>query len=272
MSAESTDEQTALDLGASEPRVRLEAIRRILDEPWRSLSSATLEALIGCLASADKLIQRRAVSALAGLTARDGRVRPRLGAVLTAGEPRMRWAAAYTLGAIEDGLDLAIQPVLLEALSDPDVDVRWAAAELMVRLGHKYPHEVRGGLLGLEAASDANSAKMALYCLRDLNFADPQVGALVKRASVGGANHVRLAALSLLGHLGNGSEEFAEIALRCLEEDGDAGVRRAAASALGRLKHRSERVVQALRRAAEHRADAALGRAARRALAQLERL
>ena len=259
-------------LGASEQRVRLNAILHLSRKPAIALAPAALEALVGCLESTSKLVQRHAASALAGIAAHDPKLAPALRRALESDTARIRWGSAYSLGLIEGALDLRAFPVLLEALSSSDGDVRWAAAELVARLGLKYPLEVRRGLLDLTAGQNADGCKMALYCLRDLKFADEEVCAQASRASLSATNHVRLAAISLLAHLADGSEQSADILLRCLEEDRHEGVRRAAASALGRLKYRSPRVLEALRRAAQNRTDSSLSRAARHALARLERI
>lgn len=259
-------------LGASEQRVCLDAILHLVRKPAVTLAPAALDALVGCLESKRKLVQRRAASALAQIAAHDPKVVPALYRALESGTVRMRWGTAYSLGLIEGALDLRVFPALLEALSNSDGDVRWAAAELVVRLGRKYPLEVRRGLLGLAAGQSADGCKMALYCLRDLKFADEEVCAEAGRACLAATNHVRLAAISLLAHLADGSEQSADILLRCLEEDRHEGVRRAAASALGRLKRSSPRVLEALHRAAQNRNDSSLSRAAQQALARLERI
>ncbi|HEY6420109.1 MAG TPA: HEAT repeat domain-containing protein, partial [Candidatus Binataceae bacterium] len=54
---------------------------------------------------------------------------------LASADARLRWGAAYALGTLgaesfgAERADLDAMPALLEALGDPDGDVRWAAAE-----------------------------------------------------------------------------------------------------------------------------------------------
>ncbi|MGD0074640.1 MAG: HEAT repeat domain-containing protein [Candidatus Binataceae bacterium] len=271
MTEDYTSEVIARELGASEQHVRLRAILRLIREPQAEFGPGVIEALIGCLGSADKTVQRSAASALAGIAAKAPQVAASLRRAVESGEPRLRWAAIYTLGLMRGALELKVLPALIEALCNADGDVRWAASELVVRLGNEYPREVRRELLALAAGKNANGCKMALYCLRDLKFADEDVRALARRVSATGADHVRMAAMSLLAHLADGSEQSADILLRCLEEDRHEGVRRAAASALGRLNHRSERVFEALRRAVDDHGDPSLSRAANQALARLEK-
>jgi len=270
VSEDEINDLIARELGASEQRVRLRAILRLIRDPRTGLRREVIAALIDCLASADKTVQRSAASALAGLAANEPRVAASLREAVESHEPRVRWAAVYTLGLMRGALELKVLPALIEALDNADGDVRWAASELVVRLGQDYPREVRRELLALAAGGDPNGCKMALYCLRDLKFADDEVRSQARRASTATDDHVRMAAMSLLATLADGCEQSADVLLRCLEEDRHEGVRRAAASALGRLNHRSERVFEALRRAVARDGDPSLSRAAQQALARLE--
>lgn len=260
----------ARELADSEQRVRVGALLRLVRDPQSGLQPGVLAALIECLGSSDKIVQRSAASALAAIAATNPEVTNALCEAIESREARTRWAAVYTLGLMRGALELKVLPALIEALGNADGDVRWAASELVVRLGREYPREVRRDLLALAANGNPNGCKMALYCLRDLKFADDEVRSQAYLASAAPADHVRMAAMSLLANLADGNAQSADILLRCLEEDRHEGVRRAAASALGRLNHRSERVLSALRRALELDGDPSLNRAAQRALARLE--
>jgi len=164
-----------------------------------------------------------------------------------------------------------VADALCEALSDHDGDIRWAAANLIVRLGREYPAEIRERLLALGTDSDRNVRKMVLYCIRDLGIRGAELLAVVAGAVSDSDVHVRLAALAVLTRLGDASDAAAKIALGCLESDRDAGVRRAAAVALGNLQNRSPRAAAALRIAAADESDNSLARAARSALERLEK-
>ncbi len=267
-------ERLAIALESGDLKTRLDAIAVIRDTQAH-LSERALAALIECLGDSRKVIQRRAVDAIAVAAAHDPRVVAALYAALDCGEPRRRWCAAYALSLIGGALDLRAQKTLFEAFANPDGDVRWAAANLIVRLGGDNPEPIRRGLIALEDHPDHNARKMAIYCLRDLRLSDPQVRAMVERASRAAESGVRLAALSLLAQLppadqtaqGEAAHAAVEIALRCLQSDPDLGVRRAAASALGRFGAGSARAAQALERAASQGGDPALAKAARQALA-----
>ena len=158
-----------------------------------------------------------------------------------------------------------------EAMADDDGDVRWAATDLMVRLGRENPAEIRARLLKLAAGSDRNARKMALYCIRDLEINGPELIAVVERAVHDSDVHVRLAALAVLSRLRDAPEAAVRIMLGCLTTDPDAGVRRAAASALGKIQTASADATAALACAAADPADESLARAARGALDRLEK-
>src|ERR1700674_243750 len=224
-------------LASGDLQTRLDAIAQARRDAHLRLSERALAALVESLGDSRKVVQRRAVDALAAAAALDSRVVAALHAALDCGEPGRRWCAAYALSLITGALDLRAQKALLEALANSDGDVRWAAANLIVRLGGENPQPIRHGLIELEDHPDHNARKMAIYCLRDLKLDDPEVRATVERASRAAESGVRLAALSLLAHLPRAHQDphddAVEIALRCLESDPDLGVRRAAASALG---------------------------------------
>jgi len=270
MSGRATDDRLTTELESADLNRRLRAIRRLKPGPGVALSGRALELLAGCLGKPNKELQRRAGEALAASADYDRRVVTAVRGRLKSPDRQTRWGAVYALGLLGEGaLDLSGAGCLLEALSDLDSDVRWAAAELVVRLGREYPAGMRARLLGLTEAGDPIARRMALYCLRDLRFGGADVIAAVDRASRSADSRVRLAALSALARLGGAREEAAATALKCLESDVEAGVRRAAAASLGRLGDRSPRVLAALRHASEDQSDAALGRAARLSLKEL---
>ena len=180
-------------------------------------------------------------------------------------DQRARWGAAYALGLItlDDALDLRAMPVLLEALASNDGDVRWAAAELIVRLGRKNPDTVSKRLIELAGHGNLNARKMALYCLRDVG--GPHDALLAVAESCCGDHHtlLKMAALSLLTRIHDGGDRAAALAIRLLQGDPDGGVRRCAAVALGHLGNRSPHVTEALTRAAKAEGDIYMKRAAR---------
>lgn len=272
MSAAVKSARVVRELSDIDPAHRLGAIDLILSAPGERLSDDVLDALVRCVGAAQKTVQRRAIDALAAIAnSGDARVVERLRRSIRGDDRRSRFGAAYALAQIGAGaFAMHVADALTEALSDDDGDIRWGAANLIVRLGREYPQQIRERLIALGADSDRNVRKMALYCIRDLGIRGAELLAVVERAVRDPDVHVRLAALAVLTGLGDASDEAAKLALGCLESDSDPGVRRAAAVALGNLQNSSPRAAKALRAAADN-IDTSLARAARGALERLEK-
>ncbi|HZC46320.1 MAG TPA: HEAT repeat domain-containing protein [Candidatus Acidoferrum sp.] len=235
-------------------------------------SDATVaENLIRELGDAHKEVQRRAIDELAAMAAAGNPgVTEKLRDSIASADRRVRWAAAYALAQIgADAFAMDSADALCEAMGDDDGDIRWAATNLMVRLGRENLPEISARLLQLAAGADRNARKMALYCIRDLEIAGPELLAVVERAVHDSDVHVRLAALAVLSRVRDATAEAVRIMLECLKSDPDAGVRRAAASALGNTT--SADATAALESAAANRTDESLARAARGALDRLEK-
>jgi HEAT repeat protein len=270
MSAPSSIDAILSDLRSPDVSRRIAALLCLKQEPHRVAEHRTLEALIENLGSPAKAVQRHAADALAAAAAGSPAVVARLVALLDAPQPRVRWIAAYALGQVDGALDLRAAAALLEAFSDDDGDVRWAALELLVRLGRRYRDVVRDRLLRLQESSSVNCRKMSCYALGELGVFDPAVVSAVCAACGSADSQVRLAALSYLKEAGAGGRDAVDAVVACLKSDRDQGVRRAAAFTLGYLGDRSERVLHALREAAETANDASLSKAARRTLDRLK--
>jgi HEAT repeat protein len=242
----------------------------------QSKDAAVVENLIRELGDAHKTVQRRAIDELAAIAASgDPIVIEKLHESVASADRRVRWAAAYALaqiGATAFAMDSA--DALCEAMADDDGDIRWAATNLMVRLGHEKREnlaEIRARLLKLVVGDDRNARKMALYCIRDLELAGPELLAVVETAVHDPDVHVRLAGLSVLSRIRDTSGQAIKVMLECMKFDADAGVRRAAASALGNIHNATTDAMAALESAAIDTADESLARAARGALDRLEK-
>ena len=237
--------------------------------------AAVVEKLMRELGDARKDVQRRAIDELVAIAGSGNPiVAEKLRGSIVSADRRVRWAAAYALGQIGAGafaMDCA--DALCEAMSDDDGDIRWAATDLMVRLGRENLAPISARLLKLAAdpASRRYARKMALYCIRDLDITGPELLAVVERAVHDSDVHVRLAALAVLSRLHDAPEAAARIMLGCLKSDPDAGVRRAAASALGNIQSATADATAALASAAANRSDESLARAARGALERLQK-
>jgi HEAT repeat protein len=260
----------AVQLRSPDLRRRVEALLHLSEEAQEPLDDGVLDALVENLAAPSKAVQRHAAGAIAAAGVRNPGILPRLIALLEAPQPDTRWAAAYALGLIDGALDLRACAPLLEALSNPDGDLRWASLELLVRLGRIHPGPIREQLLASLLDADANRRKMSLYALRDLGMRDPAVVAAACGACAGADAQVRLAALSLLKQAGACGSEAATAVAACLAPDADPGVRRAAAFTLGYLDDHSEPVIAALREAANDLDDDSLRKTARQTLARLK--
>ena len=236
-------------------------------------AAATIENLIRELGDAHKTVQRRAIDELVAIAATGNLlVTEKLRASVASDDRRVRWAAAYALGQIgSTAFAMDSADALCEAMADDDGDIRWAATNLMVRLGRNNLAEIGARLLELAAHGDRNARKMALYCIRDLEIAGPELLAVVESSVHDPDVHVRLAALAVLSRIHDSSGQSVRIMLECLKSDSDAGVRRAAASALGNIQTSSADATAALESAASDPVDESLARAARGALDRLEK-
>ncbi len=261
----------AIALNDADMEVRLAAIREVAENPQIMLAEPALDALIQCLGANRKVIQRHAAEALAASALHDARIVEKLRAMLSHHDPRARWGAAYALGLVnlDDALDPRAMPSLVEALSSSDGDVRWAAAELMVRLGRKNCDAVSSQLIALARDGNLNARKMALYCLRDIGGPREELLAVAESCCGDHQSLLKMAALSLIARLEDSGDRAAALAIRLLEGDPDAGVRRCAAVALGHIGNRSPRVTEALTRAANAEGDIYMKRAAEGALTRL---
>jgi HEAT repeat protein len=258
----------------ADPEARLAAIAEVAGSPTLRLAEPVLDALIQCLGASRKVIQRRGAEALAAFAPQDTRVLRQLRVTLSHLDSRARWGAAYALGLVHlDGaLDLRAMPVLVEALSSNDGDVRWAAAELVVRLGKENREPVSSQVIALAQEGNLNARKMALYGLRDLGGPREALLAVAESCCREHQSLLKMAALSLIARIqnpGDPGNRAAALAIGLLENDPDGGVRRCAAVALGHLGNRSRLVTEALARAANKEGDVYMKRAAEGALARL---
>jgi HEAT repeat protein len=249
-------------LTSADASERLRAIDAVVADG--RAAADVLSALAECLASRNKLIQRRAAQAFAALSAGGVAVQDILVATLLSPAQHQRWGAVYALSLLgpppRDTL-----PVLLECLAVDDGDVRWAAADILVHM--PVAGEVLDALRVLLRTGTAAQRKMAAYCLRDLDVRLPLVEQTMLAALDDADAGVRMAGMSALVRLSSDRAVLAQRLVRLIQ-DRDPGVRRAAAAALGAAGYRSDGVLTALRAAAAD-ADPSLRRAAERSLRQL---
>jgi HEAT repeat protein len=97
--------------------------------PQSRVTEEDIQALINALVSAEK---RVAESAHLSLLALGQPTLQPLVAAMHSKDARLRWYAAHTVATMRNPL---AAPVLVEELTNPDLDVRWLAAEGLIALG-----------------------------------------------------------------------------------------------------------------------------------------
>ncbi len=224
--------------------------------------------LIADLDHADKPTLRAAVDALAARAAESAAIRELLARRLTQPGHKNYWPAAYILGRLPQPPPAAIR-ILLDALDHPAPDIRWAIALLIVEIA-KGDGDLTKLLIALCASGSANQKRMANYCLRDLNLADPASLTALLAGLADPDPTVRVAAAIALKARGdvdaNGKNRLCEIYV----SDADPRARHAAAIALASLGEPSQRFLAALKKNATSE-DAQTKKAACAALNLLER-
>ncbi|MFQ5515647.1 MAG: HEAT repeat domain-containing protein, partial [Myxococcota bacterium] len=155
------------------------------------------EALLQELGSDQRSRLRAACDAATEVLREDPEFRHGLIDLLSRGEPRARFAAAFVLFHHERPT-LRLLPPLLDALELDDGALRWSAARLLAALGRLHG-EVLPVLLEAAAKSPSPTRRrMALYVLRELAPEAPQTHAVFLGALGDPDSSVQLAALASL--------------------------------------------------------------------------
>ena len=227
-----SDANVLADLAAPDPLRRRDAVER-LAFGGAPLDAATIVAVIACLATPEKAVQRGAADLLARVAPSD---RPlvveRLRGGLAADDPSLRWGAAYAFGRLGLAEPAMIAP-LIEALGANDGDQRWAAADLLIACARVHRADVLAAVLAGTNDGEPDRRKMVLYVLRDVAPTEPAAHAATVRALGDAAVGVRLAALAALVRLEPRPVDAWKLVDALVRNDPDAGVRRAAIAALG---------------------------------------
>ena len=258
-------------LRSTDPAERRDACLAAAEDPAAVL---LVEALVAALGDPVRAVWRAASDALASIGRRDPGVFPALRAALASREPRTRRVAALTGARIAPG-EVRLLPPLVEALGSDDGYLRWGAARALVELSRAHG-EVHLLLLQIaQSDPDAVARRMATFCLRDVEPADPRTAAALLAASRDAVIAVRRAALSALAALLDPPRAVEERLRESLAADPDGACRRIAAAVLGGLGAsdpgfvgRETRAALALARDASPDPD--LRRAAERALLGFE--
>lgn len=260
-------------LDSQDPMQRQAACQSAAVDPSATLLADALGAVLG---DPVKAVGRAASDALVAIAqqAGEGDVQAAVRAALHSQDPARRWRAAFTAARLEPPAPRLL-PALVEALGCADGDVRWAAAKVMVDMGHGHG-EVLPVLMGLVRTSESPGVRrMATFVLRELAPDRPEAAEVLLEAAEDTDLAVRRAAFTAMASLIEPPPEVAECLLATLRADHDPPARRLAALALGEIgaqdsarvpPHTSEELEQA--RGASQ-ADPDLRRAIERAIARL---
>jgi HEAT repeat protein len=227
-----------------------------------------IAALIADLDHPEKAKIRAAVDALIDLSAHAPALRATLQGSLNDEQRKNRWAVAYVLGHLPQPSGAAIR-VLLSGLDHGEPDIRWAIALLLVRIA-KNEGNLANSLLALCASGTVNQRRMAIYCIRDLQFTDDTSMAALLAAARDEEPTVRVAALiSLKSRRDAGTAARHELLERFIN-DPDGRVRNASAVTLAQLGAPDEAFLRALEQGAQS-SDRRARKAALAALALLQK-
>ena len=139
---------------------------------------------------------------------------------------RLKWTRAHALRLLGEIRVPAAVPVVLQALEDPDGDVRNVAARALGSMKLQATDEALVDLLGRH--DQAVSARIAAICIE----IGPRTAPLLVRTLRDGSPKARFWAARILGEIRDGS---AATSLADALQDGEPDVRSAAARALGTL-------------------------------------
>ena len=231
---EAASERSIAGLASPDVARRRAALEDLARMPG-TLARSAVPAVVACLATPEKRVQRLAADVLRAVAA-DLRadVIAGLRAAIASADPEWRFGAAWALGRLEV-VDLAMLAPLFEALGARDGDRRWAAAELLATCARVHADRVLAALLAAVEDAVAERRKMALYVLRDVAPASPAARDATTRALADPDVGVRFAALAALVRLEPVPPEACALVLARARTDPDAGLRRAALTTLGEI-------------------------------------
>lgn len=209
----------------------IDALRRILRV--KPNSPHVVEALIRALGDSVDAVRMSAGVALTteGVRA-EGAVPALHNALHDSAHATVRWQSAVILGHLAPSAGQASVPVLTEALSDEDAQVRGAAAEALGKIGQGSATALPQLFLLVrdpEATVRLKAVETLPNIAQDTSIVDPLVVALSDSAP-----EVRRAAAAALGALGTSTSKSIAALARALK-DSSAAVRAAAALALAEI-------------------------------------
>lgn len=230
--------------------------------------SEKIAVLLNSLAHPDKKVIRRAADALISMAPGLPELPDRLGRLLSNLPADKSWPIAYVLAHISSPSPSCLH-VLRETLGSRDPDIRWAVSLLLVRLG-KNNREIVSLLLDLLKSGTPTQRRMALYCLRDLDFRDEVSLRAIVESLRDPDPLVRVAAVTSLKTREEIGQDGMEILLQLFLADSDSRVRCNAAVMLAQLGAPNENIRRALEEAGRSE-EPQLKKAADAALALLKK-
>lgn len=222
----------ALDDSSVSARIgATDALRNILRV--KPKSPEVVRALIRALGDSVDAVRMSAGFALtsAGVRA-EGAVPALHNALHDTAHAAVRWQAAMILGSLGPSAGQTSVPVLTEALSDPDPQVRAAAAEALGNIGDVAAPALPELYILLRDA-DAEVRRMAVEALPNIARDTSMIGLLIGALS-DAAPEVRRSAVTALGALEPPTDRVIEALANALT-DSWAAVRAAAALALAQI-------------------------------------
>ena len=219
------DSSVAVRIGATD------ALRNILRVSPNS--PEVVRALIDALGDTVDAVRMSAAFALtsAGVRA-EGAVPGLHDALHDTAHAAVRWQAAMILGSLGPSAGQTSVPVLTEALSDPDPQVRAAAAEALGNIG-QVAAPALPKLYVLLRDVDADVRRKTVEALPNIARDTSMIGLLIGALS-DSAPEVRRSAVTALGALGTPTDRVIEALAHALT-DSWAAVRAAAALALAQI-------------------------------------
>ncbi|MCP3983284.1 MAG: hypothetical protein GY723_02790 [bacterium] len=260
-------------LDSQDPAQRQAACQSAAADPGATLLA---EALGTALGDPVKAVGRAASDALVAIARRVGAddVQTAVRVALHSQDPPRRWRAAFTAARL-DPPGPRLLPALVEAIASTDGDVRWAAAKLMVEMGHSHG-EVLPVLIGLVRTGESPVVRrMATFALRELAPGRAEAAEILLEAAGDTDLGVRRAAFTAMASLIEPPPQVAEYLLDTLHNESDPPTRRLAVLALGeigaqdpdQLPRRASRQLEQTR--SSSKTDPDLRRAIDRALTRL---
>lgn len=240
-----------VDLAAADPKVRERAARRLGGFGPRTRQA--VPDLLKALRKPDEVGEVRAaiLAALRAIGPAKEQVTVLSAALGDAGAPAARVYAADALGQLGAEAE-SVVPALIEALADPETDVRRAAAMALSKIGRVT---VRGQVMAalLRSLKDKEREVRIASANGLLGMGAPApADAPTLKALLADRSHSpegRVYAASALGELG---AEHIPILADAAGNDPDAGVVQKAVEALGSLKAKTKEAGQALTKAVTH--------------------